>query len=151
MRARRALLALMLALPDPAAAHSISLVIAPSPDPDLLAQCSVVLLLGQIGVAQSLGTGAPPARPLLWRANEAEIAAITAALQAFVAGELPSVPPRDALLPPPPYATATWQTQVDGGLVAGRYMQRGSDLPDVLDRLIATVLPGSYCATPPAR
>jgi hypothetical protein len=51
-------------------------------------------------------------------------------------------------VPQPPYLTVDWLAKSDGSLASGRYQDAGTTLPAPLRQMIATVMPGSYCAQP---
>jgi hypothetical protein len=143
-RAAAALVVLSLAVAGPAKGHAITLSVAGADG--RLVSCAISLVAGWITAVESTGHAAPGARPLRWRADAAEIQVFAQALQALLTGDLATTDPRAAILPVPPYLTATWVTTLDGHSVGGRYMQDGTDPPDPLAAMVATILPGGLCA-----
>jgi hypothetical protein len=116
----------------PACANRLTFEVWPNPDPTSATFCSVALSGGQLSLVQAKGAGLPTPEPLRWRASEPEQEAMTAALQAFLTGELVSVDPYVSRLPPAPFVTVTWMTTLDDHMATGLYIQPGLTLPPVL-------------------
>lgn len=140
----RLAVALVLMVPAPALAHSLSVTLWPSADPDSTLRCAVHLDAGRMRVVQARGPGVGE-RVAIWAPNAAEEAAMMAALAGFVTGSLPSIDPRDPGQPPPPYVSVTWITRLDGQVLAGRMVQPGLDLPPLLAEAVDRLMPGSLC------
>ena len=137
---------LTLALATPAPAQSITVQLVPDADPDSVIFCALRLQDHQINAVATKGLGFQNLRPYHWWANSAEDQAVLRSVADFLNGDLPSANPK--LLPTlqPPYLTVDWRANVDGSLASGRYQTQGVTLPATLNQLIATVMPGSYCA-----
>jgi hypothetical protein len=101
---------------------------------------------GRLRVFDGTGPGVARPVPMVWHPGPDEVLALMAALQVFVAGELPLFTMSRSDMPDPPYATALWMTMLDGQIVTGRYVQQGTELPGALAAMVATILPGSNCA-----
>ena len=137
-------LVLALLAPAPALAHSLSLTLWPSSDPEAVLRCAVHLDAGRMRVVQGRGPGAGE-RVVVWAPTADEQAVMMAALAAFVAGDLPSVLPTDPAQPAPPFVTVNWITRLDGDVLAGRMVVPGLDLPPVLKEVVDRLMPGSLC------
>ncbi len=135
-----------LALATPSLAQSIIVQLVPNANPDAVIYCAIRLQDRQINAIATKGLGFQNLRPYHWWASPAEDQALLHSLAGFLSGDLPSANPK--LLPKlqPPYLTVDWMTKSDGGLASGRYQAQGNILPAPLRQLIATVMPGSYCA-----
>ncbi len=145
-RAAAVLVALTLGFPLAATANSLTFEIWPSSDPDQTVSCTIRLAKGQFTALEVQGLGMPPASPFRWYARPEEVAALVAALQALVSGDVASVKPIIASrLPAPPFATATWIATLDQGIASGLYIQPGLVLPKVLDDALITLMPGGLC------
>jgi hypothetical protein len=116
----------------PACANRLTIEVWPDPDPSSATFCSIALSEGWLTLVQVRGAGLPPAQPLRWRPSTVEEDAMTAALQAFLTGDLVSVDPYLSRLPPAPFVTLTWLTMLDGHMTTGLYIQSGLSLPPVL-------------------
>ncbi|QYZ70401.1 hypothetical protein [Neotabrizicola shimadae] len=137
-------LVVALVAPAPALAHSLSLTLWPSSDPEAVLRCAVHLDAGRMRVVQGRGPGAGE-RVVIWTPTAVEQAVMMSALAAFVAGDLPSVLPTDPAQPAPPFVTVNWITRLDGGILAGRMVAPGLDLPPVLKAVVVRLMPGSLC------
>lgn len=139
---------LALALATPSLAQSIIVQLVPDADPDSVIFCALRLQDHQISAIATKGLGFQNLRPYRWWANPAEDQAVLHAVASLLSGDLPTANLR--LLPglAPPYLTVDWLAQSDGGYASGRYQTQGITLPAPLRQLIATVMPGSYCAQP---
>lgn len=135
---------LALLAPAPVLAHSLSLTLWPSDDPETVRRCAVHLDAGRMRVVQAQGPGVGE-RVAVWAPTSGEEAVLMAALAAFVAGDLPSVGPTDPAQPAPPFVTVNWITRLDGQVLAGRSVAPGLDLPPVLAAVVARLMPGSLC------
>jgi hypothetical protein len=139
---------LTLALATPSPAQSILVQLVPDTNPDAVITCAMGLQDRQINAIATKGLGFQNLRPFHWWSNSAEDQALLHGLAAFLNGELPSTDPKLLPILRPPYLTVDWLTKSDGGLASGRYQISGTTLPAPLRQLIATVMPGSYCAQP---
>ena len=120
---------LTVAASGPALAHRLTLEVWPDTQPDHASYCTVALTGGWITVVKVRGLGMPSPYPLRWRASPREEAAMTEALQAFLAQDLVSVDPHAARQPPAPFVTVTWMTRLDDRMASGLYIQSGLPLP----------------------
>lgn len=144
---RRALILSLIAMPQMAAADALTFEIVPSAsDPTQSLSCRIEVAAGQMIAVQVLGIGMPPRKPLRWPVRQQEAAALGDALTALIAGDLTSVETYNSRRPPAPLITVTWAARVSGKAMSGLYIQSGLDLPQVLVRVIQTVMPGSACA-----
>lgn len=116
----------------PLFANRLTIEIRPDPFPEHALFCSVDLTAGRLSLVAVRGLGLPAPEPMRWHATDAEIAALSTALQAFLSGELPSVDPLVSRLPPAPYLAVTWMATLDDRPAGGLYIQSGSVLPPVL-------------------
>lgn len=132
-------------------ADSITIDVWTSRNPDRSVSCTVRSDRGRLSAVEVQGPGMPPPRPMRWFAGAEERRALEAAIAAFLSGRLPAVETYSFRLPAPPYVAATWSASTLYGLKSGIYIHKGLDLDPVLDRLIATVLPGGLCAQRLAR
>jgi hypothetical protein len=139
-------LAVITLLPAPALGNSLTFDIWPSADPTQSTSCALRLAGGMITAVEVRGTGMPPHLPMRWPARPGEVAALMAALQALVAGDLPSVETYSSRLPAPPYVTVGWMARVDDGMLTGLYIQQGLHLPPALAQVLANLTPGGPCA-----
>ena len=130
--------------PAPVLAHSLSLTLWPSDDPETVLRCAVHLDAGRMRVVQAQGPGVGE-RVVVWAPTAAEEAVMMAALAAFVSGDLAGVAPTDPAQPAPPFVTVNWITRLDGQVRAGRSVAPGLDLPPVLAAVVARLMPGSLC------
>ena len=137
-------LVLALLAPAPALAHSLSLTLWPSSDPEAVLRCAVHLDAGRMRVVQGRGPGAGE-RVVVWAPTAEEQTVMMAALAAFVAGDLPVVAPTEPAQPAPPFVTVNWITRLDGDVLAGRMVAPGLDLPPVLKAVVVRLMPGSLC------
>lgn len=137
-------LALML-LPQMAFADVLTFAIWPDSNPAHSLACRVELFRGQIIAVEVRGTGMPARHALRWPAGFAERAAIRQVLGAFLTGDLPSVEPYGSRVPRAPYVTVTWSTILNGSPISGLYVQPELALPQVLERVLDVVIPGSGC------
>jgi hypothetical protein len=129
----------------PAAANRLTLEVWPDTQPDHAVFCSVSLVNGWITLVQAHGLGLPAPHPLRWRASQTEDTAMTAALQAFLSGELVSVDPYGSRLPPPPFVTITWMTTLNDDMATGLYIQSGLPLPTALDTVLTELALDQAC------
>ena len=141
---RVGVLILTLLCPCPAMADALSFQFWPDRDPDHAVSCRIGLDHQTLSVIEVLGQ-VKPGRVLRWPQRRGEEAAVLAALQALIAGDLASVDIYTSRLPAPPYVTLNWSAHVNNRPVSGLYVQTGLDLPPVLAALIDTVLPGGPC------
>lgn len=132
-------------LPGAALPDVLTYEIWPTADPSESLSCLIALTDGQIRVVEVRGAGMPPRHPLRWPVRPAEEAAVLAALQALISGEVPGVDIYGARNPTPPYLTITWSSQVNGTWVSGLYIQPGLALPQVLAQVLTAVIPSSRC------
>jgi hypothetical protein len=123
----------------PACANRLTFEVWPNPDPTSATFCSVALSDGWLSLVQAKGAGLPAPEQLRWRASDAEENAMTAALQAFLTGELASVDPYVSRLPPAPFVTVTWMTTLDDHMAIGLFIQPGLPLPPVLADIAQTL------------
>ncbi|MDZ4312387.1 MAG: hypothetical protein U1A24_17705 [Cypionkella sp.] len=135
-----------LALATPAPAQSIIVQLVPNADPDAVIYCAIRLQDRQISTVATKGLGFQNLRPYHWWANPAEDRALLHSVASFLTGDIPSANPLSLPRLQPPYLTVDWRANVDGSLASGRYQAQGTTLPAPLRHLIATVMPGSYCA-----
>lgn len=135
---------LALTAPAPALAHSLSLTLWPSADPETVRRCAVHLDAGRMRVVQARGPGVGE-RVVVWAPTAAEEAVMMAALAAFVSGDIAGVAPTDPAQPAPPFVTVNWITRLDGQVLAGRSVTRGLDLAPVLQAVVKRLMPGSLC------
>jgi hypothetical protein len=138
-------LAVITILPAPALGNSLTFDIWPSANPMQSTSCALRLAGGMITAVEVQGTGMPPQQPMRWPASPEEIAALMAALQALVSGDLPSVETYTSRLPAPPYITVNWMARVDDGMLTGLYIQKGLTLPLELTRVLDGLTPGGPC------
>ena len=144
---RRLASVLLLWWPTAAPANALTFEFWPSDDPGQSMSCVLRYADGMFTAVEVQGPGMPAATPLRWPAGPEDVTAMTAALQALVSGDVPSVRAvTTSRLPPAPFVTVTWMAHVDTGMMTGLYIQRGLTLPPVLDRLIRTVMPDGPCA-----
>jgi hypothetical protein len=131
----------------PAAAHAdvLTFGIWPTFYPADSVSCLVALESGQVKIVEIRGVGMPPRHPMRWPVRRPEEQVILSALQAFIAGDLPSIDSLASRQPPAPYVTVNWASEVNGVRVGGLYLQTGLDLPDVLKNVLNTVIPSSKC------
>lgn len=139
-------LAVLLSLPQLAAANSLTIEVWPNADPTQTIYCAMTLTDGRFSTLEVIGHGAPAARPQQWFSTEPEIRALGAALQSLIGGELAGQVILTSRTPPPPYLSATWVANVDNATASGIYIQPGIALPDALLLAVMTVLPGGPCA-----
>lgn len=137
--------AVIIALPAPALGNSLTFDIWPSTDPLASISCAMRLAGGMITAVEVHGTGMPPVPPMRWPARPAEVAVLMAALQALVAGDLPSVEIYSSRLPAPPYVTVNWMARVNDGMLTGLYIQKGLTLPPDLANVLESLTPGGPC------
>ena len=133
-----------LGLAQVAQAHSLSLTLWPSDDPEAVIRCAVHLDAGRMRVVQARGPGVGE-RVVVWAPTAAEEAVMMAALAAFVSGDIAGVAPTDPAQPAPPFVTVTWITRLDGQVLAGRSVTAGLDLAPVLEAVVSRLMPGSLC------
>ena len=138
-------LAVITALPAPALGNALTFDIWPSTDSTASTSCALRLAGGMIIAVEVQGTGMPAVPPLRWPARPGEVAALMAALQRLVAGDLPSVDIHAARAPAPPYVTVNWMARVNDGMLTGLYIQQGLTLPPALAQVLNTLLPGGPC------
>jgi hypothetical protein len=144
MRGLITALAVITALPAPATGNSLTFDIWPSTDPMASTSCALRLAGGMFTTVEVRGTGLPDTS-LRWPARPQEVTVLMAALQALVAGDLPSVDTRASRLPPPPYVTVYWMARVDDGMLTGLYIQNGLTLPPALAQVLDSLTPGGPC------
>lgn len=150
MHTRAAIAALALTtLTDLASANTIIVQLVPSSDPDAVVYCSMHMEGRQISAIATKGRGLQNLRPFHWWANAAEDQALMHSLAGFLSGDLPSANPQHMPLMQPPYLTVDWFAKTNGSITSGRYQQSGIQLPAPLQRLMATVMPDSYCTQAP--
>lgn len=135
-------------LPRFAAASSVTIESHPSHDPDEVVTCTLRLDPPAMRVVEVRGVGRPLPAPATWIARPEDEARLLEALGALMSGDLAAADPAPgAWTPPrPPYLTVVWTARTTGGLARGIYRQDGRDLPPVLARLVAQVMPGGLCA-----
>jgi hypothetical protein len=129
----------------PANANRLTFEVWPDADPAHASFCSIALAGGWLSLVQVKGSGLPSPRPSRWRASSREEETLTAALQAFLAGDLELVDPYLSRLPPAPFVTVTWMTTLDDTMATGLYIQPGLPLPPVLADLSAALGLGETC------
>ncbi|HLQ17770.1 MAG TPA: hypothetical protein VK146_02230 [Tabrizicola sp.] len=123
----------------PGHANRLTLEVWPDNSPDHTVSCTFALYDGWISLLQVTGAGMPGPNPMRWRASNAEVEALSVSLQAFVVGSLGSVDPYQSRLPPAPFLSVTWMTQVDDRLATGLYIQPGLTLPGPLADTLASL------------
>lgn len=138
--------ALTLCLAPAAGANTIIIAVVPSNDPDAVIYCSLHLAGRQITALQTKGLGMQNPRRFRWWASAREDQAMLDGLSAFLAGAVPSQNPLHAPVMHPPYVTVDWYAQSNGGIASGRFQHSGTALPGDVRKLLAVVMPGSYCA-----
>ena len=142
---RGGVLALVLSLPQLAAANSLTIELWPSTDPSQTISCAIALTAGRFSAVEVKGHGQPPLRPMQWYATEIEIAALNTALQSLISGDLTAEVMQTTRMPAPPYFSVTWLANVDDRIAAGLYIQSGLDLPAPLSDMFLQLLPGGLC------
>lgn len=142
----RGVLALVVCLPAPVAAMSLTIEVWPSRDPTRTIYCAMTLTGGRFSTVEVIGPGPPGRRPQQWYSTEAEVTALTAAIQSLIGGALAGQDILTSRTPPPPYLSATWIANVDNVTVSGLYIAPGTTLPAALLQAVLTVLPGGPCA-----
>jgi hypothetical protein len=130
---------------QPVSANRLTFEVWPDANPSAALFCSIALLDGWMTLVQVQGAGLPAQPPVRWRASDVEDQAMTAALQAFLEGELASVDPYVSRLPPAPFVTVTWMTTLDDHMAMGLYIQSGLALPDTIARLSQVTGLGQPC------
>jgi hypothetical protein len=130
----------------PAQANTLIFQVWPTARSDDAVFCSVELDNGRFTAVEMKGMRMGNPVPLRWYAREAEVAAMTAVMTDFVTGALPTEPTQSAVLPPPPFVSATYWVQYDGGVRSGAMILAGQDFPAPLTDLITRLLPGGLCA-----
>ena len=140
-----------LALATPAPAQSIIVQFVPNANPDAVISCAIRLQDRQINTIATKGLGFQNLRSYHWWANPTDDQALLHGVAGFLTGDIPSANPLSLPRLQPPYLTVDWRANVDGSLASGRYQAQGTTLPAPLQQLIATVMPGSYCAQGPNR
>ena len=143
---REGVLALLLSLPQLAAANSLTIEVWPSADPTQTIHCAITLTDGRFSALEVIGHGTPAARPQQWFSTEPEVRALGTALQSLIGGDLAGQDILTSRTPPPPYFSAIWVANVDNATASGIYIQPGNELPDTLLLAITTLLPGGPCA-----
>lgn len=123
----------------PALANRVTVEVWPDSSPDHVMSCSFALDDGWISMVRVKGVGMPGPGLMRWRASRTEVDAVSASLQAFVAGELGSVDPSASRTPPAPFLSITWMTRLDDRLATGLYLQRGLGLPEPLLDTLASL------------
>lgn len=123
----------------PVSANRLTFEVWPDASPDHVTSCTLALSDGWISLVQVRGAGMPGPQPMRWRASRAEVDAVTAGLQALVAGELGSVDPYVARQPAAPFLSVTWMTRLDNRLATGLYLQTGLALPGPLSDSLASL------------
>ena len=136
-----------LAVPMISAANTVNFNVWPSADPDTALYSSVSLRKGRLVVIEARGLGLQHPHPVQWWANDTDTAAFLVGIQALVSGAVPSGSPNLAARPAPPFLTVTWIANLDGRVTTGRYVGAGLRLPNELSQMLATVMPGGYCAS----
>ena len=139
-------LAVLLSLPQLAAANSLTIEVWPNADPTQTIYCTMTLTDGRFSALEVIGHGAPAARPQQWFSTEADVRALGTALQSLISGDLAGQVILTSRSPPPPYFSATWVANVDNATASGIYIHPGTLLPEVLLQAITTLLPGGPCA-----
>ncbi|HEY6919738.1 MAG TPA: hypothetical protein VI412_10775, partial [Tabrizicola sp.] len=91
----------------PALANRVTLEVWPDSSPDHVMSCSFALEDGWISMVRVTGLGMPGPGPMRWRASRTEVDAVSASLQAFVAGDLRSVDPYASRTPSAPFVSVT--------------------------------------------
>ncbi|MES2434764.1 MAG: hypothetical protein V4586_13190 [Pseudomonadota bacterium] len=122
--------------------------LVPNANPDAVIYCAMRLQDRQINTIATKGLGFQNLRSYHWWASQAEDQALLHGVASFLTGETPSANPLSLPRLQPPYLTVDWRAKLNGSLASGRYQAQGTTLPAPLQRLIATVMPGSYCAQP---
>ncbi|MEO5621040.1 MAG: hypothetical protein ABIQ85_08980 [Cypionkella sp.] len=135
-----------LALATPLSAQTVILRLVPNTNPDAVIHCAIRQDNRQIHAIATKGLGFQNLRPFSWWSNSAEDEALLHSLSAFLAGDLPSANLKGLPILKPPYTTVDWIARANGGLASGHFQMVGTMLPAPLRDLIATVMPGSYCA-----
>lgn len=135
----------VIAAATPVMANRLTFEVWPDASPDHTIACSVALEDGWISLVRITGAGMPAARPMRWRASEAETEAVFDSLQALVAGTLGSVDPYVARRPPAPFFSVTWMTRVDAAFTSGLYIQPGLGFPGPLSDTLAALGLGQPC------
>ncbi len=141
-----AAIAFALALPGLAAANTVIFNVVPNADPDSAIYCALSLNQGRLVALQAKGVGLQNPRAVAWWANEADTTAFLRGVQALVSGAVPSENPNSAPWLDPPFLTVTWIANLNGQVTSGRYVTHELRLPDELSQMLATVMPGGYCA-----
>jgi hypothetical protein len=130
----------------PAHANTLIFQIWPTTHADDAVFCSIELDHGRVTAVEMKGMRMGNPVPLRWYAREAEVAAMTSVMTDFVTGTLPTEPTQSAVLPPPPFVSATYWVPYDAGVQSGAMMLPGHDMPPALRDLIVRLMPGGLCA-----
>jgi hypothetical protein len=139
--------AALLLMTVPVDATTLIFQIWPTTRSDDAVFCSIELDNGRFTAVEMKGMRMGNPVPLRWYAREQDIAAMTAVMTDFVSGTLPTVDTQSAVLPPPPFVSATYWVPYDGGVRSGAMMLPGHDMPAPLRDLIRLLMPGGLCAT----
>ncbi|WP_374426809.1 hypothetical protein [Tabrizicola sp.] len=123
----------------PALANRVTVEVWPDSSPDHVMSCSFALDDGWISMVRVKGVGMPGPGLMRWRASRAEVDAVSASLQAFVAGELGSVDPSASRSPPAPFVSVTWMTRLDDRLATGLFLHSGLAVPEPLSGTLASL------------
>ena len=99
---REGVLALLLSLPQLAAANSLTIEVWPSADPTQTIYCAITLTDGRFSALEVIGHGTPAARPQQWFSTEPEVRALGTALQSLIGGDLAGQDILTSRTPPPP-------------------------------------------------
>jgi hypothetical protein len=134
-----AVIAAVIVATRPVSANRLTFEAWPDANPANATFCSIALTEGWLTLVQVRGAGLPAKRPQRWRASDREEDAVTAVLQAFLAGNLTSVDPYGSRLPPAPFVTVTWMTTLDDQMATGLYIQPGLALPAILADVAITL------------